>query len=537
MSRASISTGNIHLDTNKDSSANKDSSSSPNTPKKPAKFDDSRPMHIAIVGDFSGRASRGECDATSLTKRKAIEVDRDNFEEVFTRLQVSLSLPVNDTPLTFGEYDDLHPDFLVEKVALFEQFRTLKRRLNKPELFEQAVNEIRQWSTQKLSLQEQAEPQADPESSYDDAETPEGIPMPESMLDAVLAQSLQNTDAETNADLNTPFGSVDQLIKDIVAPYVEAKADPRLPEMEQAVDDACAQTLRKIMHASAFQELEANWRALYLLIRRLETNRNLKLFLFDISHEEMVDDLINCEEVEDSQLYRLFVDQTQIPGATPYSVLQFNVQIQDDIDDLCVASAMGDIAQASGGVAITGASETLAGCENIEEGEDVDDWNYHVDDAIYGTWKAIRASQSSAHLALVAPHFLLRLPYGNKTSPIESIPFEELDIEAPHNFYCWGNSATLITLLLGQAFSQSGWSFKAGQINEVEELPFHVYQVDGETIAKACAEIYMRDSVADRFAEAGILSARSVKGKTSVLIPRFRSASLSGNDLFEHETA
>ncbi|MFL0803308.1 MAG: type VI secretion system contractile sheath large subunit [Agarilytica sp.] len=523
MSRASISTGNIRLDTN--------TSKTTDSAKKPPKFDDNRPMHIAIIGDFSGRASRGECDATSLTQRKAIEVDRDNFEEVFSRLRVSLSLPTNDTLIVFSEYDDLHPDFLLDKVELFEKFRTLKRRLKKPELFEQAVSEIQEWASTKPALQ------SNDERANNEEESPEGIPMPDSMLDAVLAQSLQHTDATANAALNTPFGSVDQLIKDIVAPYVEAKADPRLPEMEQAVDDACAQTLRKIMHASAFQALEANWRALYLLVRRLETNRNLKLFLFDISHEEMVDDLINCEEVEASQLYRLFVEQTQIPGATPYSVLQFNVQIQDDIDDLCVASAMGDIAQASGGVAITGASETLAGCENIVEGEDVDDWNYHVDDAIYGTWKAIRASQSSAHLALVAPQFLLRLPYGNKTSPIESIPFEELDIEAPHNFYCWGNSATLVTLLIGQAFSQSGWSFKAGQVNEVEDLPFHVYQENGDTIAKACAEIYMRDSVADRFADAGILSVRSVKGKTSVLIPRFRSAALAGTDLFEHETA
>ncbi len=524
MSRASISTGNIRLDTNSDTSK------SANAPQKPPKFDESRPMHIAIVGDFSGRASRGECDATSLTTRKAIEVDRDNFEEVFSRLNISLALPMNDAPIAFSEYDDLHPDFLVEKVTLFEKFRTLKRRLKKPELFEQAVSEIQQWSADKPALQSKAEP-----TPAGEEDVPAGIPMPESMLDAVLAQSLQNTDATTNTGLNTPFGNVDQLIKDIVAPYVEAKADPRLPEMEQAVDDACAQTLRKIMHASAFQALEANWRALYLLIRRLETNRNLKLFVFDISHEEMVDDLINCEEVEESQLYRLFVEQTQMPGATPYSVIQFNVHIQDDIDDLCVASAMGDIAQASGGVAVTGASETLAGCENIVHGEDIEDWNYHIDDAIYGTWKAIRASQSSAHLALVAPQFLLRLPYGEKSSPIESIPFEELDIEAPHNFYCWGNSATLVTLLLGQAYSQSGWSFKAGQINEVEDLPFHVYQEDGDTVAKACAEIYMRDSVADRFAEAGILSARSVKGKTSVLIPRFRSASLSGTDLFEHE--
>lgn len=512
MSRASISTGNI-LFTGKQDDA----------PKAPKRSNNDKPMHIAIIGDFSGRASRGESEATALTKRKAIAIDRDNFEEVFSRLNVELRLPLEDSAIAFKEFDDLHPDFIYQRVGLFDKFRTLKRQLNKPELFQQAADEILQWSALKDDAQVAQTP-----AEENSAEPEAGIPLPASMLDAVLAQS-----SEVFAQQSTPLGNIDQLIKDIVAPYVEAKIDPRLADLENAVDQATAHTLRKIMHASDFRELEANWRAVYLLIRRIETQGSLKLFLFDISREEMVDDLINCEGIESSQMYRLFVEQAQMPGAVPFSVMQFNTQLQDDIDDVRLASAMASIAAANNAIAITGASEKLAGCENIESGEDIEDWDYRVEDNIVEAWASLRASESSAHLALAAPRFLLRLPYGKRTSPIDSFDFEELQDTDPHAFYCWGNSATLVTVLLAQSYSQYGWEFKAGQINEVGDLPLHIYQEDGESMAKACAEIYMRDSVANKLAEFGIMSVRSIKDKTAVLIPRFRTVSLNGTDIFQ----
>ena len=87
-------------------------------------------FHIAIIGDFSGQDSR-EDQTDSLDKRPAIQVDRDNFEEVFSRLSVKLKLPFDEQPLIFKKFDDLHPDYLYENVPLFEQFRSLKRKLKK----------------------------------------------------------------------------------------------------------------------------------------------------------------------------------------------------------------------------------------------------------------------------------------------------------------------------------------------------------------------------------------------------------------------
>ena len=75
--------------------------------------DPEAPFRIAVLGDFSGRASRGVVE--SISGRRAWPVDCDNFEDVFSRLNTTLRLPAPWTPaefieLRFASVDDFHPD-------------------------------------------------------------------------------------------------------------------------------------------------------------------------------------------------------------------------------------------------------------------------------------------------------------------------------------------------------------------------------------------------------------------------------------------
>lgn len=512
MSRASISTGGVLFDmSGKDTSSKKTAE-----PRK-----DGKAMHIALIGDFSGRGSRSIKETETICKRKAIEIDRDNFEEVFSSFGVKLQLAICDEPIHFREYDDLHPDYLFERVPLFEKLRMLRHKLRKPDQFQQAAEEIQQWASFKAQS-------SNAQKSEEEAGDVSGIPMPDNMLEAVLSQSNHAIDLA-----NSPEGNIDRMIKDIVAPYVEAKSDPRLPEMEEALAQANSDTLRKVMHASAFQEIESNWRSVYMLICRLNTNRNLKLFIIDISRDEMRQDLAEADDITTTGLYKRLVSAYEVPGSTPFSILQFDAQINDKPEDIRLASGFAHLAQACSGIALASASERLAGCEGVYRREDTEDWQHTLEATFVEQWQALRQQASSRHLALAAPRFLLRLPYGKRSSPIESFDFEELSISNAHNYYLWGNSAYLVTLLLAQAYSETGWQLRPGQIQEVEDLPLHIYQdEDGESVAKACAEIFMRDSAAQKLAEAGILSIRSVKGKAAVVIPNFRTVALSGEQIF-----
>ena len=129
MSRATISTGGIDLNPSGQRSGSSTAESG-------------TPMHIAILGDFSGRKSRGDEQLDSLPNRKLIEINRDNFDDVFSRLAVKLQLPVSEQALAFSELDDLHPDFIYERISLFDQLRALKRRLKNKDSFDEAAAEI-----------------------------------------------------------------------------------------------------------------------------------------------------------------------------------------------------------------------------------------------------------------------------------------------------------------------------------------------------------------------------------------------------------
>lgn len=504
MSRASISTGNIQFNTNNDKT--------PPTSQR----EHGQPMHIIIMGDFSGRTSQGICD-TQLSTRRIIEIDRDNFDDIFNSITPTLHLPISDTAISFDDIDDLHPDYLIEQLDIFEQFNTLKRKLKKPELFAQAVEEIQQWSPQ---ITTKATDNTTDNTTDNKAPT-EGIPLPSDMLDNLLAQS-QNTLAEQGA-----LGDINQLIRSIVSPYVQAKENPRLPEMITCVDDAISTTLRKILHASHFQELEANWRALYLLVRRIETSKSLKIFLIDISKDELIQDIHAHKSLEKTQSYQRFVEKFQVAGTIAPAILQCNYQIEENLNDMALTQHLAQLAAAHNAVAICGVSEKIAGCHGFAT--QPDEWDYLPDTDVIAAWNNIREQQYSQHIALSAPRFLLRLPYGKKTSPIDSFPFEELPPHNTHAYYLWANSNTLVTLALAQRYTQFGWEFTGQGFNspEIDDLPVHIYtDEDGDSAAKAIAEIYITDSEVEQLATHGILTIRSMKNKNAVLIPRFRTLCL-----------
>jgi type VI secretion system protein ImpC len=495
MSRATISTGGITFPGQQD--------------RQPASLPEDTPMHIALLADFSGRANTGDSVPSDVATRRVIRVDRDNFEDVFSSLGVKLRLPIAENPITFNEFDDLHPDYLYERLPLFSDLRQLKRRLKKPDEFGSAAEEIRQWGLYRARERDQES--ATPAG----AESRTGLSA--NLLDSVLSAS------STLRYENTSEDNIDRLIKDIVAPYIEAKADPDLPTLLAAVDEATGELMRKVCHASAFQQLEASWRAVHLLVRRLETDSQLVLHLVDVAREELLEDLAGCNgDLERSGIFQLLVERTKVPGATPFAIINADYFIGDSGEDIELASALAAVGAAIGAGVCCGGRTSLAGCEDISESADPADWSGQENAEWATRWATLRARPEAAHLALAAPRFLLRLPYGPRTSPIESFNYKELPADGDHRYYLWGNSAYLVTLLLALGFQRDGWSFQPGQLSTAEDFPLHVYtDAEGEEAIKPCAEVMLTDSAATRLTAAGLLPVRSIKGTPHILIPRF----------------
>ena len=92
-------------------------------PDRIAKPELDDPFSILVLGDFSGRASRGVTAA--LEGRTPIAVDCDNVDDAMKRLQVKIRIPVEarNLDLEFQCLDEFHPDHLFESLDIFEDLR------------------------------------------------------------------------------------------------------------------------------------------------------------------------------------------------------------------------------------------------------------------------------------------------------------------------------------------------------------------------------------------------------------------------------
>lgn len=464
-------------------------------------------LKVAIVGDFSGRESRGLCEPNSIGERPAYRVSKDNFSALFERLQVGLKLPVMEDVLWLLEFDDLHPDYLYQKVPLFKQFIELERRLLTPADFSDAASEIRQWR---------------PELARTAGVSNEALAA-QSMLDAVLTGAVYQGQYQSS-----PAGQIDRLIKDIVAPYVQQKPDADQGIYLEAVTQAASEAMRKIMHHSDFRQLESSWRSLQLLLRRLDDHPALELHLLDISKEEILADFTQAEgDLEHAELFKCLVAREAVSGGSPYNLMIGDFYISDEEPDLHLLIDLATIAEAAGSAVVLGGDNRLAGCPSLAGSLDPDDWHYPLSEAFSEGWTAVREYSASEHVALAAPRFMLRLPFGAETARTDLFAFEELTPDLGHQYYLWGNSAYLLGLSICSAFVQTGKPVPVSAA-QFQDLPLHVRNLPQGKWMTPCAEALLNDRAAARFQTIGISTLRSVQGRDEISLPKLQSIAGTG---------
>ncbi|MBU0907990.1 MAG: type VI secretion system contractile sheath large subunit, partial [Proteobacteria bacterium] len=154
---------------------------------------------------------------------------------------------------------------------------------------------------------------------------------------------------------------------------------------------------------------------------------------------------------------------------------------------------------------------------------DPDDWQPQAEPAAQEAWQLLRSLPESQYVGLVLPRFLLRLPFGADTEPLDSMSFDELGEEGGHEKYLWGNPCLACALLLGQAFSRREWAMEPGEVDEISNLPLHVYRKDGESRTKPCAEVVFSQRAAEMIMEKGFMPLLSFLNQDRVRLARFQS--------------
>ena len=481
------------------------------------------PFCIAIMGDFSGRNNQHLDEDQPLAQRKLIAVDRDNFDDVLAGFKLSFDILAsghsgNRITIDIAELDDFHPDALYAKLEIFSRLRSIRRRLQNNSSFDEAASEIMGW----LVAAEQPEQNVSATQERNDAkDIREG-----NLLDNILDSTPQPS---SDLEYITSPGGIDRLVKEIIAPYVEPSANPRQQEMLNAVDEATAEHMRQILHHPHFQSVEAAWRSVYFLISRVETGRQLKIYLLDVSRQELESDLAG--ELSSSALHKLFCEPAI--NDIPWSLLVGNYTFEDRVEDVLLLAQLGGIAKSAQAVFIAAAKETLAGCESFAQYPDIDDWQYNIHPGVENAWSILRQDPVADYIGLALPRFLLRAPYGKKSSPIDAFTFEEMagKESSKHESYLWGNAAFIKAEQLARAFYQSNWDMQPDIASQTVNLPMYFYEDDGETLLLPCAEIYLTEKGGSKLFERGLIALWSVKNKDALRSSSFNSLSAGGKNL------
>lgn len=476
------------------------------------------PFCIAILGDFSGRANRGVCDPRTVAKRRAVLVDRDNFDEVLSRSGAEILLPMGDGPglqLRFSELEDFHPDHIFQSLEIFGKLRKLRGRLQDSSTFQEAAEELGLRSGGSVPEPKESDPSP--------VVAPSAVKLASgSLLDEMIEQT------EVRGVTDRPrrsSGDIGEFARRVVAQHLVSTPDPRQPEVLAVVDRAIGGLMRAVLHNPDLQALEAVWRATFLLVRQLETGSQLKLYLIDISKQELAADLLStnnssAKDLRDTGVYRLLVEQSiETPGAEPWAMIVGNYRFGPGDEDSALLSRMAQIATRARALFLAEASPDLLGCSSLESTPQPREWKTPPARG----WVELRHRPEAGAVGLALPRFLLRLPYGKKTSPLEAFDFEEFAGTPEHEDYLWGNPAFAVALLLGQCFSEAGWEMRPGTVAEIDKLPLHVYQRDGESEPKPCAEVLLTEEAVERMVEEGLIPLVSFKGRDVVRVARFQS--------------
>lgn len=478
-------------------------------------------MRMLVIGSFSGR-QRTAAERATL---RPVVVDRDNLDEVIAGHNIRIDGLVTGegvppTTVEIRTLEDFHPDTLFDRLPIFASLRQTRRKLTNPNTFAAAAEEVRAWGRETKS---EAKPQGKPQESPQ-PEAPRSEYSTEGLFDLTLGET-HTQQRETKRDDAADWHA---MIREIAAPYALPGTAAQESQLTGVVDGVVSETMRQILANERFRDIEMAWRGVDLLTRRIDTDEMLKLYVLDLSADEVAQDLGANEDLTRSMLYKRLVEETvNTPGGKPWGAVLVLNHFDATAEDAGTLGRLAQIGAAAGAPVIAGVDERAAGCPSLAMTRDPRDWKWKADEATAAAWKALRGLPAAEYLGLALPRVMLRLPYGSRTTPTEKFTFEELpendEGAARHERLAWGPAAIVCGCLIGEGFAADGWRLDLNEHLEFEGLPLFVDEFDGEKAAVPCAEALIIDAGAEALVAAGFMPLISYRDSDRVRLGGFRS--------------
>lgn len=281
-------------------------------------------------------------------------------------------------------------------------------------------------------------------------------------------------------------------------------ADDMIAELDKKL---CAQ-VDEILHHPEFQRLESSWRSLKFLIDRTNFRENIKIQFMNVSKEDLLGDFEDSPEVTKSGLYKnCYTSEFGQFGGQPFGAIIANYEFGPGASDVKLLQYCASVASMSHAPFIAAAGAQFFGLDGFSKLPDLKDLSSIFEMPQYTKWNSFRESEDSRYVGLVLPHFLLRTPYGNDTTPSKKFNYEE-DVCAGNSAFLWGNAAFAFASRLTASFADYRWC--ANIIGPqgggtVGDLPIYNYEAMGEIQTKIPTEVLISERREFELAEQGFI--------------------------------
>lgn len=265
-----------------------------------------------------------------------------------------------------------------------------------------------------------------------------------------------------------------------------------IQSMISVLDKRLSDQVNEILHHEKFQKIESSWRGLHYLVNNSETDKMLKIRVFNISKKELGKTIKKYKGARWDQspvFQKVYRDEFDMLGGHPYGCLVGDYYFDHSAQDVELLEGMSKIAAAAHAPFITAPSPSLMGMQTWQELPKPADLTKLVNTPQHTKWNALRDSEDSRYLGLAMPRFLGRLPYGAKTNPVEDFAFEEDVDGSDHQRYSWVNAAYAMARNINVSFKLYGWCTSIRGVSSggvVEDLPIHTFPSDDGGVDIKC---------------------------------------------------
>lgn len=241
---------------------------------------------------------------------------------------------------------------------------------------------------------------------------------------------------------------------------------------------ALCERMNGLLHHPRFQALESAWRGLDFAVRQMN-DVGARIHIVQFSKDDLATDLAS-DNLRATRLYAILHSRQWSAAIGLHSFSELEIELMARIALVAADAAVPFIAQGSADVSCA----------------------------------LFRDIPEASYLGLALPRLLLRLPYGPRTSTIDSFTFEEMPGTPVHEHYLWGNGAIACLAVLVRGESDN---------LDLDGLPSHTYKQDSEWVMAPCAELFMTETQVLTLIDQGLMPLVSYKDRPLVRLAGFRA--------------